>query len=146
MTKRVFVVVTSIFAPNDCMVSISKGAAQCGWGFVVIGDSRSPADFHLDGCEYYSLARQHSMHLRFPLACPVGHYARKNIGYLAAMQSGADLIVETDDDNVPLPDFWDPRARVQVVPAVGNAGWVNVYRYFIDANIWPRGVPLRSGR
>src|SRR5260370_34813971 len=126
MTKRVFVVVTSIFAPNDCMVSISKGAAQCGWGFVVIGDSRSPADFHLDGCEYYSLARQHSMHLRFPLACPVGHYARKNIGYLAAIGAGADLIVETDDPNAPLPGFWVTRTGGQSVPAVGNGRSVNV--------------------
>src|SRR5258708_701497 len=146
MTQRVFVVVTSIFAPSDCMVSIAQGATQHGWGFVAIGDSKSPSDLQLDGCYYYSLDRQRSMDLRFPLACPVGHYARKNIGYLAAIQSGADLIVETDDDNLPLPSFWDPRTRIQVVPAVGNADWVNVYRYFIDAHIWPRGFPLDAVR
>ena len=29
------------------------------------------------------------------------------------------------------------------MPVVQDAGWVNVYRYFTDQNIWPRGFPLQ---
>jgi len=36
---------------------------------------------------------------------PYHHYCRKNIGYLYAIRQGADCILETDDDNLPLPSF-----------------------------------------
>ncbi|MGB8181114.1 MAG: STELLO glycosyltransferase family protein, partial [Stellaceae bacterium] len=38
--------------------------------------------------------------------------------------------------------FWSPRRRRVDVPAVEGAGWLNVYRYFSDDLIWPRGLPL----
>ena len=37
-------------------------------------------------------------------AMPLYNYSRKNIGYLLAMRDGAEVIVETDDDNRPLED------------------------------------------
>ena len=38
----------------------------------------------------------------FAAACPTRHYARKNVGYLAAMRDRRSFrIVETDDDNWP---------------------------------------------
>ena len=52
------------------------------------------------------------------------------------------MIVETDDDNFPGTEFWGERKRRQRAPSVTDVGWVNVYRYFTDANIWPRGLPL----
>ena len=39
---------------------------------------------------------------------PVGHYVRKNLGYLLAMSAGAACIYETDDDNAPNA-AWRPR-------------------------------------
>jgi hypothetical protein len=59
-----------------------------------------------------------------------------------AIQRGARLIIETDDDNWPTPAFFGSRHRNVNVPGLSNAGWVNVYRYFTDAVIWPRGLPL----
>ena len=58
------------------------------------------------------------------------------------IREGASLIVETDDDNSPSETFWDERQRRQPVGTLANHGWVNVYKYFSDANIWPRGFPL----
>jgi hypothetical protein len=116
--------------------------AARGSAFYVIGDLASPADFHLDGCEFYSVARQQQSGLKTAKLCPTRHYARKNIGYLLAAEAGAQIIVETDDDNLPRPGFWEPRSRRQRAASVRDAGWVNAYAYFSDTIIWPRGLPL----
>jgi len=39
-----------------------------------------------------------------------------------------------------------PRERSQAVSTIADQGWVNVYRYFSSANIWPRGLPLDEAR
>jgi hypothetical protein len=65
------------------------------------------------------------------------------------MQQGAGCIYETDDDNAPL-EGWAPRSviltGIRTINAEAAGGgrcrWVNVYRYFSDQAIWPRGLPL----
>lgn len=142
MRDRISIVVTSIAAPNKILRNLARGCSERGYYFIVIGDQASPSEFHIDGCDFYSLQRQKQTDLKFAQICPTRHYARKNIGYLLAARNGASVIIETDDDNIPLRQFWLPRQRIQNVPVLENAGWVNVYRYFSDQNIWPRGFPL----
>lgn len=142
MKDKTALVVTSIAAPNAVLQALARGCVEYGLEFIVIGDEASPAAFKLDGCRFYSLAEQRGLGFRFAAECPTRHYARKNIGYLAAMREGASVIIETDDDNFPAPEFWGERSRRQTTGVVQNAGWVNVYRYFTEANIWPRGLPL----
>ena len=143
MSLETALVVTSISPPNDVLRALAAGCRERGMGFYLIGDVRSPADFALDGCDFYSLARQEETGLSFAALCPRRHYARKNIGYLLAMRSGAQVILETDDDNFPRPGFWEGRSRFQKVPRSRHHGaWVNTYAYFTDAAIWPRGLPL----
>lgn len=136
------VVVTSIAAPNPVLRQLAEGSLERGHRFYVIGDVPSPKDFQLDGCDFYSLDRQRETGFRFAELCPLRHYARKNIGYLLAMQNGHSVLVETDDDNFPRQEFWTPRTRQQQCAASTDAGWLNVYRYFSDVPIWPRGLPL----
>jgi hypothetical protein len=138
------VVVTSIAAPNQAMRELAAKSETGGQRFYVIGDVSSPLEFHLEGCEYLDIARQKQTGFRIAEACPVRHYARKNIGYLQAIRDGASRIVETDDDNLPKATFWAERGRRVRTRLVSTAGWVNVYRYFTDAHIWPRGLPLPS--
>ena len=135
-------VVTSIASPNAVLRALAAGASSSGFEFTVIGDSKSPAEFELEGCQFYSLDRQRESGLRFAEICPTRHYARKNIGYLLAIRAGAPLIIETDDDNFPRDGFWAARDRKVTAPTLADAGWVNVYRYFSEAMIWPRGLPL----
>ena len=142
MHHETSIVVTSIAAPNGVLKSIAAGCLEHGARFYVIGDVPSPLDFSLDGCDFYSLERQTKTGLRFAELCPKRHYARKNIGYLLAIRDGSEMIVETDDDNYPLPAFWRGRSRSQRAPVIEAPGWVNVYAYFTDENIWPRGLPL----
>ena len=142
MNRPTALVITSISGPNEILAAGATGSQTHGVDFVVIGDTKSPADFDLDGCDFWSIERQG--HLPFKLAqiLPERHYARKNLGYLLAMERGAEVLIETDDDNLPLEKFWAPRQAHQTARSPSRDGWVNVYRYFSDENIWPRGFPL----
>jgi len=142
MKDKIAVVVTSIAGPNKILQDLTQGCIEKGYYFTVIGDEASPAEFHIDGCDFYSLKRQRETGLKFAQKCPTRHYARKNIGYLLAIRNGASIIIETDDDNIPRQKFWARRQRVQNAAVLEKAGWTNVYRYFTDQNIWPRGFPL----
>lgn len=136
------VVVTTINPPNEPLRAIADECARRGHRFIVAGDSKTPAEFHIPGCSYYSVEAQLDAGLEFPRLCPLRSYSRKNAGYLLAMRDRPAQILETDDDNIPGEGFWRKRELRETVPVVRDAGWTNVYRYFTDANIWPRGLPL----
>ncbi|HVS82663.1 MAG TPA: STELLO glycosyltransferase family protein [Pyrinomonadaceae bacterium] len=140
--QKTAIVVTSIAGPNATLQALAHGSGQRGYTFIVIGDEPSPRDFSLDGCDFFGLKQQRELGLKFAVLCPTRHYARKNVGYLLAMRAGATVIIETDDDNAPYETFWNQRTRAQTVRTATEPGWLNVYRYFTDANIWPRGFPL----
>ncbi|MGI9165179.1 MAG: STELLO glycosyltransferase family protein [Pyrinomonadaceae bacterium] len=142
MPDKAALVVTSISAPNAVLNALARGCQENDIQFIVIGDEPSPANFQLEGCRFLSLADQRQLEFRFAQLCPTRHYARKNIGYLLAVRDRATQIIETDDDNFPEPGFWSLRQRRQSVITANNLGWINIYHYFTDANIWPRGLPL----
>ena len=146
MTQTISVVVTSIAAPNAALRAIAAGARERNHSFYVIGDVSSPKEFALDGCEFFSLDRQAQTGFCTARLCPTRHYARKNVGYLEAIRAGADVIVESDDDNIPLDSFWSARQRRQRVRVVESQGWTNVYTWFTGEGIWPRGLPLDAIR
>jgi hypothetical protein len=135
-------VVTSINPPNRILRQLAAGAREAGITFVIAGDTKSPPDFTLGGCEFLSIDAQLASGFAFARLCPTHHYARKNVGYLHAIRGGARVIIETDDDNVPRPQFFAERERTLDVRQVTGAGWVNTYRYFSDTPLWPRGLPL----
>lgn len=142
MEERIALVVTSIAEPNEVLRTLAMGCKAKGYDFIVIGDVASPSDFQLEGCRFYGLQDQYETRLKLARLCPTKHYARKNVGYLLAIRKGASLIVETDDDNSPYETFWEPRERQHSVSTLAKHGWINVYSYFSDTNMWPRGFPL----
>lgn len=137
-------VITSISAPNPALTACAAGCLQHGIDFFVVGDTKSPSDFSLPGCEFMSLESQRELPAKLASLLPERHYARKNLGYLEAMARGARIIIETDDDNFPREPFWEDRSLRHLVPLVQHGGWTNVYRYFTDSVIWPRGFPLEQ--
>lgn len=139
-------VVTSIGSPNAAMRALAAGCRESGWDFVVAGDSKSPVDFSMEGCRFLTLEAQRESGFALGRVGPERSYSRKNIGYLAAMQAGARVIVETDDDNHPRPEFWASRQASMPCRPVETDGWVNVYQYFSSEFIYPRGLPLRHAR
>jgi len=143
VNSNVALVITTINSPNAALLKTAEGCRQHNIRMIVVGDSKSPSNFHIPGVEYYDLKAQRESGLAYASLCPERHYARKNIGYLLACRGGAEVIIETDDDNLPTPAFWETRQRHQKVETIEEAGWLNVYRYFTDNHIWPRGLPLR---
>lgn len=146
MTERnkTSLVVTSIAEPTATLATLAQSCREYDVNFLLVGDEKSPELFLLDGCTFISLQDQLRSGFKFAELCPTSHYARKNIGYLYAIQSASPLIIETDDDNLPYDRFWSRRDREQTAPVVEAEGWINVYKYFSEAIIWPRGFPLQE--
>ena len=103
--ERLAVVVTSISPPNKVLRELAAGCERNQHHFIVVGDAASPADFVIDGCDFYGIRRQLDTDLTSARCLPTRHYSRKNVGYLLAVGAGADVIVETDDDNLPYAGF-----------------------------------------
>jgi hypothetical protein len=144
--NRYVIVVTTINAPTRAVIEIARDAPKLSAHFIVVGDEKSPAGFYQPGAEYMDLAAQQASGFTLAKIAPTRHYARKNIGYLSAIRRGATVIIETDDDNIPLSDFWLERELDQAGPMLRDAGWLNVYSYFSRRLIWPRGLPLDLAR
>jgi hypothetical protein len=141
MKESLFTVVTTVQRPTPAMARLADVLQPNHVPLLVVGDRKGPDTFQLTGAELVTLGMQQSGPFRIGRTAPAGHYARKNVGYLMAIARGATCIYETDDDNAPLT-HWSPRSRqVEAVPSL-RARWVNVYEYFTDSMIWPRGYPL----
>ena len=140
--NKTALVITSIAAPNKALKILAEGALKHKFDFILIGDVSSPKEFSLEGCDFYGIDRQKKLDFSLAKIIPEKHYARKNLGYLLAIQQGAEVIIETDDDNIPLDDFWKVRQLKQKAHISKGHNWLNVYKYFTDGFIWPRGFAL----
>lgn len=138
---KLFSIVTTIQAPTPAVRKLCRTLKQSAGQLLVVGDRKGPHEYPVDGAELFALDRQLGLPLRLPQLLPVNHYTRKNIGYLVAFSRGAECIYETDDDNCPSTG-WKLRKREVQARTVKSPRWCNVYRYFSDDMIWPRGLPL----
>jgi hypothetical protein len=133
-------VITTVQAPTE---QVRRLAGLCRrWRLIAIGDEKTPRDWAVDGFEYLSLAEQLELGSRYAKLAPIGHYARKNIGYLLAVRDGAPIIAETDDDNAPLTGFLEGLSEQVTGSVYEDSGWVNVYALSGVPAAWPRGFPL----
>lgn len=138
-------IITSIAADTlEVLHTFAKECTERNFNFILIGDTKSPDKFKINGCDYWSVDRQLTLDSKYAKICPTRHYARKNIGYIIALQNGTLEIVETDDDNLPRAEFWKEKSRTVSAYDIKEQGWVNVYNYFSDKFIWPRGLPLEE--
>ncbi len=133
------IVITSIYPPTQ---SVREWTALTDWNVVVAGDRKTPADWNCHPATYLSVADQESSRFRIAGMLPWNHYARKLMGYLHAIGQGAEIILDTDDDNMPKPDWFIPEFSGDYLTAPPDMGFVNIYSYFTDQHIWPRGFPL----
>ena len=137
-------VITSIAKlPNEALQRYASLLPD-DFSFILIGDTKSPPHFKLKGCRFYNIKAQQALPYTLAQALPTAHYARKNIGYLLAIQEGAEVIYETDDDNIPYQNFFTARAHTQTDNIFTGAGWCNIYSHFTDSPeiLWSRGFPL----
>lgn len=138
-----FIVITSIFNPTE---AISAFAKLKDYQLIVVGDKKSPFDWQHENVIYLDTNKQVELNSSLANAIPFNHYGRKMMGYAYAIQQGADLIIDTDDDNIPYGDWGFPNFEGTYLQSEKDLGWVNIYHYFTDQHIWPRGLPLRNIR
>lgn len=135
-----YIVITSIFEPTEAVREFSK---RNEYQLIVVGDKKTPQEWHYEGADYISVEEQEKMNFRLAKLLPYNHYCRKMLGYLKAIQNNADFIVDTDDDNIPKSN-WDFPAFNGVFNCIGkNKGFINIYQFYTDLKIWPRGLPLK---
>ena len=144
--KKKTLIITSIASSkNPILKKYAKISLKENVNFIIIGDKKSPSNFLLKGANYFSLNKQRSLNFNLSKILPVNHYARKNLGYLIAMQNNSESIVETDDDNIPLKEFFSKKKIIKKKTYVSKkAGWINVYKFFTKKHIWPRGFALEK--
>lgn len=141
-SPKKFLIVTSIFEPTAAVLAY---AAMPDWQVVLVGDRKGPRGVSDPRITFLDFERQQQLGFAYAAHCPENHYARKNLGYLYAIAQGAEVIAETDDDNLPLagwgrtPDFSPAGVR----QATGGR-YFNAYGVFTDERVWPRGYPLRE--
>jgi len=133
------VVITTIYPASP---SVRKWTAFTNWKVVIAGDKKTPVNWSCHPATYLSVADQENAPFQIARLLPWNHYARKLMGYLVAIQQGAEIILDTDDDNMPKPDWFIPEFHGDYLMTSPDMGFVNVYSYFTDQHIWPRGFPL----
>ena len=143
---HVWIVITTINRPTRAILEYSEIAARMGWRLLIVGDVKTPDAFKNTDCIFLSVKAQKQFCAKFADLVPINHYCRKNIGYLYAIKHGAQYIFDTDDDNIPLQTFAESLISTKGAKCVSHDGFVNVYKYFSNESVWPRGLPLRSIR
>lgn len=133
-----WIVVTTIQYPTE---ALKKMAELPGWHLVVVGDKKTPKNWHLENCDFLSGERQLELGYEILDLLPWNHYSRKNIGYLFAIEHGAKLIYETDDDNLA-GSIITPKDLEGLVELRTDRKNINIYAHFGRPDIWPRGYPL----
>jgi len=143
--KKYCLVITTIHdSSNEVLQYIHQGCKAHQIELIIAGDKKTPGGFKLSNSSYLSVAAQKKLPFTISKKLPYHAYSRKNLGYLQAIKNGYEVIIETDDDNLPLAEFWDPRNKQVKGLPVEQKGWVNVYRFFSDLDIWPRGFNLQE--
>lgn len=129
--------------------------------FIIIGDLKTPPEveelaeairkrgFEAD---YLDIARQEDWLRKFPDLMGIIPYNsdnRRNIGYLLAVERGADIIISLDDDNYVMDgDFLEAHRCVgstnELRAATSSNGWFNLCSLLETEpamRIYPRGFP-----
>ena len=135
------VVFTTIHPPKDRLSEWT----HLGYPVVVVGDRRSPDDLWAEVKDplvrYVALDEQARRWSELSDVMGVDCYARKNFGYLIAIEAGHDSIWETDDDTFPTANLPAVVDKLQHYKIAGER-FINPYRAFGIDGLWPRGFPL----
>jgi len=134
------IVITSIFEPTE---AVEKFAGLSDYHLIVVGDKKSPLDWFYPNTTFLSIDNQENMNSNLAKVLPYNHYCRKMMGYLYAINKGATIIIDTDDDNIPKQNWSFPLFDDNFDCIPNDLGFINIYNYYTDHKIWPRGLPLR---
>jgi hypothetical protein len=138
------IIVTTTINPPTPAVRLYDALSE--WHLVVVGDLRTPRDYHLDNGTYLSPGDQNAMDAQLSDLIGWNCIQRRNFGFVLAWRLGAEVIATVDDDNVPLPS-WGRDLYI------GSDTPVTIYDTDLPAfdpigatnypHLWHRGYPLQ---
>lgn len=137
------IVVTTVQQPSLAVRDIASLCQARDVDFVIIGDLKTPSGWACPGTHFLEFGESPAGDWQLPSVLRPNSYTRKMLGYIWAAARGASWIRETDDDNRPYESFLDdvPQTVTGREPASKDR-FINIYRYFSDRFVWPRGFPL----
>ena len=156
-------VLTTIFVVSE---AIRNQVKLSDWCLVIVADRKTPQNFMQEIPEekrgnvvYLTVEYQEALANQFVRAIPWNNFGRKNIGYMYAIQHGATVLWDFDDDNIlKHTDSSMPHLDAEADGGLGS-GFVNVripdnggYRTYNpyptlhapSLPCWPRGLPLQD--
>lgn len=140
-----WIVITSIKDPLNILDLFNNSYNR--WTKLIIGDYKSPFTKYKNNKEnliYLSLEDQQELNYNIIKTIPISSFSRKNIGYLYAINHGAKMILDLDDDNYlykeeDLNNILNHNINIELE---SNQIVSNPYSLFYNEKIWPRGFPL----
>ena len=103
LTKWAVITTIAPDTTETMTVLLEKAPEFC---LLVVGDRKSPDTYplksHQDRCIYLTIDNQLTLSLDIISLTPENSFSRKNIGFLYAIANGAKVILDMDDDNVPI--------------------------------------------
>jgi len=137
------IVTTTINPPTEAILKFDR---LLDWELIVIGDLKTPSDYHLERGTYVSPAAQEAYSPSLSEALGWHCIQRRNLGFLMALDRGADVVAVVDDDNIPLAG-WGESLMIGTptmahyyhtdLPAFDPVGVTNY------PGLWHRGYPLQ---
>lgn len=131
---------------NPVTEAVEKFDALPDWHLVVIGDLKTPKDYHLKKGTYVDPETQDKYDKGLSEAIGWNCIQRRSFGLLWAKDMKADIVAVIDDDNIPY-EGWGENImvgkRVEVncfetdLPAFDPVGATN------ESKLWHRGYPLQ---
>lgn len=148
-----WIVVAVSGPPNEHIRAMVK---MQGWQVVAIGDSHTPSNWDVRGAIFLSVEQQATLRFRILAHLPYTSYVRKSVGYLFAIQHGAKVIYDADENasildnnlgkvfDIVLAGSKSKKETLLQYLSLQNRTTVNPYVHFGQRSIWPRGLPLES--
>jgi len=140
-------VVTTINAPTQSIYNVLNQTKLC---LVIVADLKTPTKKYLaleekhDTVTFLSVEDQKVMQdFEITSELPWNHFGRKNLGFVYAIQHGAKVVFDFDDDNELISNI-PSMIKNQSWWVADNTQVFNPYPTFVNmADVaWPRGFPL----
>lgn len=147
------IITTTINAPTTATLKFCKLSKQNNWCFTIIGDLKTPHELYEDlskkykgNVEYLSPQLQDKLYPKLSSILGWKTIQRRNIGFVHAFKTGAEVISTVDDDNIPY-DTWGTDNKVGKIVEVDlyknrHCNYFDPFSVTNQNNLWHRGYPL----
>ena len=137
------IVTTTINPPTKALIDFS---VLPDWKLIVVGDLKTPHRQYSDSrYSYYTPDSQENDYPELSELIGWNTMQRRNLGFLKALEMGADIIATVDDDNIPLKGWGEnlivgQKIKIKSYTADKVFDPLSVTNY---SHLWHRGFPIQ---